>query len=187
MNNRLEINCYNEPIQSTGVNTRMEDFYNTLDVNPAGSIHRKGSGMKIFISGVMQGSIKGAGIQEQGYRQRITGIIKNSHPEIEIVDPILMFPGSVGFSEEKAKEVLFHLVATAAEADMIVAYLPEASMGSAMEMLRAFDQGKPIVTISPMNKNWFLLAVSDLIFPSFEALEEWFRQTDLQAWVSARN
>ncbi|MEE4194148.1 MAG: hypothetical protein V2J07_03015 [Anaerolineae bacterium] len=143
--------------------------------------------MKIFISGVMQGSIKGAGIQEQSYRQRITEMIKNSHPEIEIIDPILLFPGSVDFDEEKAKEVLFHLVATAAEADMIVAYLPEASMGSAMEMLRAYDQGKPIVTISPMNKNWFLLAVSDFIFPSFDALDVWFQQTDLEVWVSERN
>jgi hypothetical protein len=143
--------------------------------------------MNVFISGVMQGSIKGAGIQSQDYRQRITEILNRSQPAIEVIDPILLFPGSVTYSEEKAKEVLFELVDTAASADMIVAYLPEASMGSAMEMLRAFDKGKPILTISPMNKNWFILAVSDLIFPSFEALDGWLQKTDLESWISERN
>ena len=139
--------------------------------------------MKVFISGVMQGSIKGVGIQSQDYRQTITNILTETQQDVEVVDPILLFPGSVKFDEQKAKEVLFELVEIAASADMVVAYLPEASMGSAMEMLRAYDHGKPVVTISPMNKNWFILSMSKLIFPTFEAFADWCSTVDLAAWL----
>ena len=140
--------------------------------------------MKLFISGVMQGSIQGTGIQKQDYRHRITTIIQKYHPTVEIVDPIKLFPDSVAFGEEKAKETLVKLVDIATNADLVVAYLPEASMGSAMEMLRAYDKGKPIVTITPMQKNWFILAMSNVIVPSFEAFEDWVSKTNLEAWVS---
>lgn len=143
--------------------------------------------MNIFISGVMQGSIKGAGIQEQSYRQRITEIVQNHHPDVEIVDPFMLFPDSVSFDDEKAKETLFTLVDIAANADMIVAYLPEASMGTAMEMLRAYDKSKPIVTITPMDKNWFILTMSNKIFPSFGEFKNWVQITDLEKWVSEQN
>ena len=140
--------------------------------------------MKLFISGVMQGSIQGTGIQKQDYRRILTDIIKDNHPGVEIVDPIKLFPDSVTFDNEKAKAVLNELVDIAANADLVVAYLPEASMGTAMEMLRAHDKGKPIVTITTMQKNWFILAMSNVIVPSIEAFEDWVSKTNLEKWVS---
>ena len=70
--------------------------------------------MKIYLSGVMQGSIKGKGIQEQGYRQVISNAIKVLHPNTEIYDPFSIFPNSVEFDDQRAKQTLFAMAEEAA-------------------------------------------------------------------------
>jgi hypothetical protein len=136
--------------------------------------------MRIFISGIMQGSIKGYGIQEQGYRQIISDVIKSSHPDAEIYDPFTLFPDSVSYSDKKAKEVLFKLADEASSADILIAYLPEASMGTALEMIRAFDVGKTIISISPLSRNWFINAVSTKVFSSLDDFCDWIHETGLR-------
>jgi hypothetical protein len=140
---------------------------------------RKGLTMKIFISGVMQGSTKGQGIQEQGYRQVIADAIKIRHPNAEIYDPFPLFPGSVEYDDQRAKQTLFAIADEAASADIVIAYLPEASMGTALEMIRAYDNGKTIISISTLEKNWFIRAVSAKIFPSLDDFYAWIGQTQL--------
>jgi len=135
--------------------------------------------MKIYIGGVMQGSKKGHGIQGQGYRQVISDAIKIRHPDAEIFDPILVFPDSVSYDDQRAKKVLFQLADEAASADILIAYLPEASMGTALEMMRAHDHGKTVISISPMKKNWFILAVSAKTFPSLDDFCTWVGRTNL--------
>lgn len=135
--------------------------------------------MKIFISGVMQGSKKGKGIQDQGYRQIISDAVKILHPQVEIYDPFSVFPDSVEFDDQRAKHTLFTVAEVAASADILIAYLPEASMGSALEMMRAYDHGKTIISITPLEKNWFILAVSAKIFFSLDDFCAWVQQTNL--------
>ena len=135
--------------------------------------------MKIFISGVMQGSMKEHGIQGQGYRQVISEAVKTRYPNAEIYDPFSAFPDSVEYDAQRAKEVLFSVADEAASADLLVAYLPEASMGSALEMIRAYDKGKTVISISPMETNWFIRAVSAKIFPSLDDFIAWIQQTHL--------
>lgn len=135
--------------------------------------------MKIYISGVMQGSIKGKGIQGQGYRQMISDAVKTCHPEAEIYDPFSAFPGSVEFDDQRAKHALFTMAQEAAAADILIAYLPEASMGTALEMVRAYDNGKTILSISALEENWFIRAVSAKIFTSLDEFEAWISQTQL--------
>lgn len=140
--------------------------------------------MKIFLSGVMQGSMKGKGIQGQGYRQMIGEAIKNRHPNAEIVDPFRMFPDSVDYDMQRAREVLFSMGEAAADADILVAYLPKASMGSAFEMLRAHDNGTAIISISPMEENWFIQSVSEKLFLSMDEFLAWLDEADLGEMVS---
>ena len=47
-----------------------------------------------------------------------------------------------------------HHVRALREVDVVLAFLPEAWMGTAIEMWHAFHQGKAVVTISPLAHNW---------------------------------
>jgi hypothetical protein len=140
--------------------------------------------MKIFISGVMQGSKKGQGIQGQGYRQVITDAVKIRHPYAEIYDPFSLFPDSVEYDDQRSKQALFAMADEAASADIVIAYLPEASMGTALEMIRAYDNGKTIIGISTLEKNWFIRAVSAKIFLSLDDFCAWVHQTHLPELIA---
>ena len=139
--------------------------------------------MKIYISGVMQGSEKGLGIQGQAYRQVISDALKIRHPEAEIYDPFSLFPDSVTYDDRRAKQTLFAMADEAAAADVLIAYLPEASMGTALEMIRAYDQGKAVISITSLEKNWFIRAVSAKIFPSLDDFCAWIAQTHLSELI----
>lgn len=136
--------------------------------------------MKIFIAGIMQGSIKDKGIQEQDYRKIIRDTVKIHHPDAEIIDPFSLFPDSVEYDDQRSKQVLFAMAEEAESSDIVIAYLPEASMGTALEMIRAYDHGKTVISISPMEKNWFISAVSSKIFPSLDDFCVWVQQTQLK-------
>jgi hypothetical protein len=139
--------------------------------------------MKIYLSGVMQGSIKGHGIQKQGYRQIITDAIRRLHPDAEIFDPFAAFPNSVEFDDARAKEVLFFMADEAASADIVIAYLPEASMGTGLEMIRAYDNGKVVISITSLEKNWFIKSVSKIVFSSLDDFCSWVQKTDLMEYI----
>jgi hypothetical protein len=135
--------------------------------------------MKIFLSGIMQGSTTGPGIQGQDYRKIIRQALKIRHSAAEIVDPHLRFPDSPSYDDLQAKQVLFQLAEEAGSCDYVIAYLPEASMGSALEMIRAYDRGGTIISISPMAKNWVIRAFSKKIFPSLEDFCTWIQDHHL--------
>ena len=139
--------------------------------------------MKIFIAGIMQGSIKSKGIQGQDYRKIIRDTVKTHHPDAKIIDPFSLFPDSVEYDDQRSKQVLFAMAAEAESSDIVIAYLPEASMGTALEMIRAYDDGKTVVSISPMEKNWFIRAVSSKVFPSLEDFCVWVSQTQLKELI----
>ncbi len=141
--------------------------------------------MKIYIAGIMQGSSKGQGIQGQDYRQLVRDALKVHHPDAEIVDPFSLFPDSVEYDDRRAKQVLFDLAAEAGASDIVIAYLPQASMGTALEIIRAYDNGKTIISISPMERNWLIRAVSAKIFPTLDEFCTWARQTHLAELIDA--
>jgi hypothetical protein len=138
--------------------------------------------MKIFIGGIMQGSTKGHGIQGQNYRQQIREAIQVLHHDAEIIDPFSLFPDSVTYDDTRAKKVLFEMADEAGSSDIIIAYLPKASMGTALEMIRAYDNGKIIISITPMEANWVIRAVSTKVFPTLEDFLSWVHKTQLKEW-----
>jgi len=123
----------------------------------------------LFIGGIMQGSKREMGVHDQDYRDRIAHIVRRHHPEIEIVDPLKLHPDSVTYDRVRAVETFLTNVGRASEADVLVAYLPEASLGTAVEIWRAYDAGKPVIVISPMDQNWMLWAAATRILPDIEA------------------
>ena len=72
----------------------------------------------------------------------------------------------------------------AAEADILVAYLPMASLGTALEIWRAFDAGKPVIVISPMDKNWMLWATASHVLPDIAAFEQFVDQGGLIPYLT---
>ena len=53
----------------------------------------------------------------------------------------------------------------AAASDLLIAYVPTASMGAALEMYVAHQRGVPVVTISPLAENWVVRALSRWVYP----------------------
>jgi hypothetical protein len=131
--------------------------------------------MRIFIAGVMQGSLKDKGMESQDYREAICQLVNEIHPDYETYDPFSLFPDSVKYDTQRARQVLLAMAEEAGKSDVVVAYLPEASMGTALEMIRAYDNGKPVISISPMAENWVVRALSQLVFATFAEFSDWAR------------
>jgi hypothetical protein len=127
--------------------------------------------MRVFIAGIMQGSRTDRDIDAQDYRDKIARALQSHVPGIEIVDPLALHPDSVNYSPEQAKQTLLELVALAGQADVLVAYVPSASMGTAIEMWHAYQGQASVYTISPMMDNWVIRSLSERVFPDMTAFE----------------
>ena len=128
--------------------------------------------LRFFIAGIMQGS-RPDGIHGQDYRERLKHILTTAFPEDEVFCPFENHPESVGYDEDVGRGVFFDLVARASDSDVVVAYLPEASMGTAVEMWQAFRAGRLVVVISPLAENWVVKFLAHRIcadLAEFEAL-----------------
>ena len=125
--------------------------------------------MRVFIGGVMQGSNSGRQIADQGYRRRIADALKTRWPNVEVIDPFDLHPASIDYDDERAKETLFGMVDLAAASDLLIAFVPAASMGTALEMWAAYHAGVPVVTISPLATNWVVRSLSRRVFPDTES------------------
>ena len=121
--------------------------------------------MRVFIGGVMQASNHGKGIVDQGYRGQIARALQARWPDIEVIDPFSLHPNSVEYDDASARETLLAMVDLAAHSDLVIAYVPTASMGTAMEMFAAHQRGVPVITISPLATNWVVIALSQHVYP----------------------
>lgn len=134
--------------------------------------------MRVFIAGIMQASLQGKGIVDQSYRNAIGELLLARWPDLEVVDPIQLHPASVEYGDELAKATLFDLLEIAGGSDLVIAYVPQASMGTALEMHRAYNAGIPVITISPMAENWVVRALSRRIFADIPAFAAYVADLD---------
>ena len=130
---------------------------------------RRETKVTVFVGGIMQGSKQEMAVHDQTYRAQIAAVVRRHHPEVEIVDPAQLYPDSVNYDRERAVATFLTSLDRAAASDALVAYLPEASMGTALEIWRAYDAGKPVFVISPMAQNWMLWATATHIFADLDA------------------
>ena len=136
--------------------------------------------MRFFVAGIMQGSLAEIGIHDQGYRVSIGAAIKARFTEAEIIDPMELHPGGVKYGPEEARRTLLEMVEEAGRADVLIAYVPEASMGTAVEMWEAHQAGKPILSISPLAENWVVRFLSTRVFPSIGDFESFVAEGELE-------
>lgn len=128
--------------------------------------------MKIFIAGVMQGNKKTHDIHDQSYRERFIKILKSKLGNVEIIDPDKTDPNRLSYTHEQASEMFFRYCSVVSEVDLVISYLPEASMGSAVEMWEAYHAKVPIITISPLKHNWVIKLLSSRVVESIEEFEQ---------------
>lgn len=131
--------------------------------------------LHVFIAGVMQASRLDNQIESQTYRERITQALQKQIPEVKIIDPWALNPGSVHYDDDQARRTFLTMTRRAGEADLLVAYLPTLSMGTAMEMWQAYQAGAYIVAITPYVHHWAIRFTTNEILPdldSFLALVE---------------
>lgn len=121
--------------------------------------------MKVFIAGVMQGNRKDHLIHPQDYRKIIAEKLSSIVDEVvEVVDPDKTDPDRLNYTHDQAKEMFIKYCHIAGQVDMLFSYVPEASMGSAVEMWMAHQSNIPIITISTMKANWVVKILSDKVY-----------------------
>ncbi|MGN0911628.1 MAG: hypothetical protein ACI4NV_09490 [Thermoguttaceae bacterium] len=125
--------------------------------------------MKFFIAGIMQGSILDVALHDQNYRSLIKNALLKAFPSSEVYDPLERNQDSLFYTYEYGKTVfLNHNKMCGTEIDALVAYIPEASMGTAIEIWEAWKNNKFVVVISPMKSNWVVKYLSDVVYNSLE-------------------
>jgi hypothetical protein len=136
--------------------------------------------VKVFLAGVMQGNKSEHGIRAQDYRSTITDILAGVMDDIEVIDPDKTDPYRLSYNREEAGEMFLKYCKIAREVDLLIAYIPEASMGTAIEMWNAYQANVPIVTISPLRHNWTVRLLSAVVFTDLDEFRRVFDQDLLQ-------
>ncbi len=126
--------------------------------------------MRIFIAGVMQGTRLDDQIDSQTYREQIAAALQSHIPDAAIMDPWALNPNSVTYDEERARRTFLTMTREAAKADLLIAYLPRPSMGTAMEMWEAFNAGLYIIAVTPLIHHWAVRFTANEILPDLETL-----------------
>lgn len=127
--------------------------------------------MRVFLAGVMQASLPGKGIVDQSYRNAIGEALLAKWPDLDVIDPLVLHPNSVEYDDEAARTTLFALVTLASSCDLVIAYVPQASMGTALEMNAAYENGVPVLAISPLKENWVIRATATRVFADLDAFK----------------
>lgn len=136
--------------------------------------------MKIFFGGIIQGSNVGSEICNQDYREQIENILRKRYLNIEIFDPFESHRYSVTYDDEQARRTFSMHLDELKSSDMMIAYLPRASLGTAIEMWEAYRNGVPIISISPMTTNWIVRFLTNKNFETIESFERFVIKNDLR-------
>jgi len=136
--------------------------------------------MHIFIAGVMQGGRHDDQLDNQTYRVRITEALRAHLPGVTITDPWAMHPNSVNYDEETARRTFLSLTKQAGKVDLLIAFLPVPSMGTAMEMWEAYQAGVYIIAVTPFVHHWAVRFTANEILPDLEHLLAYIKNGRLQ-------
>jgi hypothetical protein len=119
----------------------------------------------------MQGSHAGAILHDQQYRARIKRLIEDHFPEAQVYDPLADHAGSLDYDDATGRSVFFRHNLMCREIDVLLAFVPEASMGTAIEMWEAHRHGAAVIAISPLKHNWAVRFLSHAVYEDLSAFE----------------
>ena len=145
---------------------------------------RKNRNMRFFLAGIMQGSNRGDTLEQQDYRGQLRKLLKEHFQGCEIYDPLQGNEGSLEYDDEMARATFVGHNHMCREVDVVVAYVPEASMGTAIEMWEAYSHGKAVISISPLVRNWVIRLCSHYVCADLAAFEAALSSQQIQQIIS---
>ena len=140
--------------------------------------------MKIFLAGIIQGSLVEEAIHAQDWRIPITQIVNKYIPNADIYCHYTQHPNSIDYTGEKIRETFDDGVQRCRDADLVIAYLPSASMGTAIEIYEAYNTGTKVLTITKMAANWVANLYSHEIFADYDDFEYYLQAGKLDSLMN---
>ncbi|MCL2116977.1 MAG: hypothetical protein FWH27_00975 [Planctomycetaceae bacterium] len=139
-----------------------------------------------FLAGIMQGSFHEMALHDQSYRAELARRLGEHFPDSRVYDPLAYHANSVDYGVSKGRETfLMHNRMCGSEVDVLIAFVPEASMGTAIEMWEAWKNHAVVITISPMRANWAIRFLSNAIYPDLPAFFAALESGEIAALVDA--
>lgn len=142
--------------------------------------------MRFFLAGIMQGSHVGPMLHSQGYRRHLLDLLARHFPEAELYDPLAAHGNSLAYDDEQGRAVFFGHNEMCRDVDVLLAFVPEASMGTAIEMWEAYRHGRTVVTISPLEHNWAVRFLSHMRYLDVAAFEAAVERGEFAAALAER-
>lgn len=134
-----------------------------------------------FLAGVIQGSHVEKLVHEQDYRELLKEILAAQAPGRIVYCPVENHRSSVEYSDAEAHEVFFGHLDIIRQSRVMIAYLPTASMGTAVEMEICRQENIPVVAVTPLRHNWVVRLYSRAVLPDLAAFAAWLTPANLAA------
>lgn len=142
--------------------------------------------LRFFIAGIIQGSLPSDSIHPQDYRTAISAMLRAHYPDAEIFDPVEEYPDSLSYDDAKANAAFLDLMFRASRHDVLIAFVPSASMGTAIEIWQAYNSGAVVIAVSPLEKNWVVRYCADHVLPDLAALQDFITSGRLTQAIAAK-
>ena len=139
--------------------------------------------LTFFIAGIMQGSHITAEMHDQDYRELIKEELQACFAQGEVYDPWADHKESLDYSDTEGRDVFMNHNRMCGEVDVLIAYVPNASMGTAIEMWEAYRNSKIVITISPLVENWSVKFLSNVIYKDLAEFKKAARNGELTKLV----
>jgi len=144
------------------------------------------SGVKVFLAGIIQGSLQQATIHQQDWRAVVMPMLARHTPAAQVYDHFAAHPAGIDYQLPEIRATLAEGDARCAGSDLVICWLPQASMGTAIEMYLAHKAGALVLAITPMAPNWVIRAYADFILPDLPALEAFLAEGRLEPALAAK-
>ena len=142
--------------------------------------------MKVFLAGIIQGSKIQAEIHGQDWREPIKRALARHLPDADVYCHYSEHSNSIAYDLPEIRSTLADGIARSAGSDLVIAYVPSASMGTAIEMYEAAHAGAVVLTISPLAANWVIRAYSDRILSDIPAFEQFLASEEFVNLLQAK-
>jgi hypothetical protein len=142
--------------------------------------------MEIFLAGIIQGSKVEAEIHPQDWRAAVRDLLARYAPDAEVYCHYSEHPHSITYELREIRATFEDGLRRARRCDVLVAYLPGASMGTAIEMHEAARAGAVVLAITPMAANWVVRHYGDGIFPDLATFETFLAAGELAGLLAAK-
>ncbi len=142
--------------------------------------------MRFFLAGIMQGSHLGLVLHNQDYRSHLKELLQRHFPKADIYDPLADHGGSLAYDDARGREVFFHHNQLCGQVDVVLAFVPEASMGTAIEMWEAYRHGRTVIAVIPLKHNWAVRLLRHQIYADVEELTAALESGDLAELLASR-